>query len=364
MSHILPARTSSATDTPSLRSVILMGWVPCTLACCIGAMSVLRDNPRQMLFDLLLWLAYSVAAIPFAWLLAFSWRARFRLPVAIAILASAGFLLAVLVTVPQYEIAAQLGLVKPGPQWPALLIRMQGCWFLLLMFAALYFGFGYSSLARRRQARMQEAMALAREAELTALRYQLQPHFLFNALNAVSTLVVEGHPEQATRVIARLGDFLRLTLAGDGRHEVTLAEELDALASYLDIERTRLGDRLSVAIRADDGVMACRVPWLVLQPLLENAIRHGVALRPEGGQVSIVASRQGSQLCVAVQSQGGWQEPSPDSDGERSIGLANVRARLVRLYGETGLLDIDRGVDEVTVTLRIPFTTSAVLSVP
>ncbi|HMH67028.1 MAG TPA: histidine kinase [Pinirhizobacter sp.] len=281
MSPTLPAHTSSVTDDPSLRSVILMGWAPCTLACCIGALSVLRDSPRQILFDLLLWLAYSAAAIPFAWLLAFSWRARFRLPVGIAILASAAFLLAVVVTVPQYHIAAELGLIKPGPIWPALLIRMQGCWFLLLMFAAVYFGLGYGALAR-------------------------------------------------------LGDFLRLTLAGDGRHEVTLAEEFDALASYLDIERTRLGDRLSVAIRAEDGVMACRVPWLMLQPLLENAIRHGVALRPEGGEVSVVASRQGGQLCVAVQSQGGWQEPPPDSDGERSIGLANVRARLARLYGDDG----------------------------
>jgi len=341
-----------------------MGWGPCTLACCIGALSVLGDNPRQMLFDLLLWLAYSAAAIPFAWLLGFSWRARFRLPVGIIILASAAFLLAELVTVPQYHIAAELGLIKPGPMWPALLIRMQGCWFLLLMFAAVYFGLGYGALARQRQARMQEAMALARDAELTALRYQLQPHFLFNALNAISTLVVEGHADQATRVIARLGDFLRLTLAGDGRHEVTLAEELGALASYLDIERTRLGDRLAVSIRAEDGVMACRVPWLMLQPLLENAIRHGVALRPEGGQVSVVASRQGSDLCVAVQSQGGWQEPAADSDGERSIGLANIQARLARLYGEAGRLDIDRGIDQVTVVLRIPFATSAAVSAP
>jgi len=364
MSLTLPDHTSSVADAPSLRSVILMGWGPCTLACCIGALSVLGDNPRQMLFDLLLWLAYSAAAIPFAWLLGFSWRARFRLPVGIIILASAAFLLAVLVTVPQYHIAAELGLIKPGPMWPALLIRMQGCWFLLLMFAAVYFGLGYGALARQRQARMQEAMALARDAELTALRYQLQPHFLFNALNAISTLVVEGHADQATRVIARLGDFLRLTLAGDGRHEVTLAEELGALASYLDIERTRLGDRLAVSIRAEDGVMACRVPWLMLQPLLENAIRHGVALRPEGGQVSVAASRQGSDLCVAVQSQGGWQEPTADSDGERSIGLANIQARLARLYGEAGRLDIDRGVDQVTVVLRIPFATSAAVSAP
>ena len=110
--------------------------------------------------------------------------------------------------------------------------------------------------------------------------------------------------------------------------------------------------------------MACRVPWLMLQPLLENAIRHGVALRPEGGQVSVVASRQGSDLCVAVQSQGGWQEPSPDEGGERSIGLANVQARLARLYGEAGRLDIDRGADQVTVLLRLPFTTSAAASAP
>lgn len=356
MSH-LQARTDAyqMPESPSRLISFVIGWVPCTLASCIGALAVIHDAPRQALFDLLLWLAYGLAACPFAWILRSAWRANVRFVVAVPLLLLTSFLLAMLVSLPQYDLATRLGLIRPTPLWPALLIRMQGCWFLLIIFAALYWVAGYSILAMKRREREEQAVALARDAELVALRYQLQPHFLFNALNAISTLVVERHTDQAARMIARLGDFLRLTLIGDGRHEVSLAEELNATASYLDIERARLGDRLSITMQVGPEVMLCRVPWLFMQPLLENAIRHGVAMRPEGGRIDVDASRDGDHLCVRVRSDGAWREGASSSPGGPGIGLGNVQARLSKLYGDTDALAIEQGQEDVTVTVRIPF---------
>lgn len=343
--------------SPSWLLTLVIGWGPCTLASCIGALAVIHDAPRQALFDLFLWLAYSLAACPFTWILRSVWRANVRLSVAVPILMLTSFLLAMLVSIPQYDLATRLGVIRPAPLWPALLIRMQGCWFLLIIFAALYWVACYSILAMKRREREEQAMALARDAELVALRYQLQPHFLFNALNAISTLVVERHTDQAARMIARLGDFLRLTLVGDGRHEVSLAEELNATASYLDIERARLGDRLSITMQVGPEVMSCRVPWLFMQPLLENAIRHGVAVRPEGGRIDVDASRDGDYLCVRVRSDGAWRESAASSLDGQGIGLSNIQARVSRLYGNPDALAIHRGQGDVTVTVRIPFVT-------
>ncbi|MFC4528151.1 sensor histidine kinase [Dyella halodurans] len=344
-------------ESPSRLLTFVIGWVPCTLASSIGALAVLHDAPRQALFDLLLWLAYSLAAGPFAWILRATWRANLRFSRAVPLLLLTSFLLAMLVSIPQYELATRLGLIRPAPLWPALLIRMQGCWFLLIIFAAFYWVAGYSLLAMKRREREEQAVALARDAELVALRYQLQPHFLFNALNAISTLIVERHTDQATRMIARLGDFLRLTLIGDGRHEVSLADELNATASYLDIERARLGDRLSITMQVGPEVMPCRVPWLFMQPLLENAIRHGIATRPEGGRIDVEASRDGDHLCVRVRSDGAWRERASSSLDGPGIGLSNIQARLSKLYGDADALVIQQGQDDVTVTVRIPFVT-------
>jgi two-component system, LytTR family, sensor histidine kinase AlgZ len=356
---LLKVRTDAyqAPELPSWLITVVIGWVPCTLASCIGALAVIHDAPREALFDLLLWLAYSVAACPFAWILRAAWRANMRFSVAAPLLMLTSFLLAMLVSLPQYALAIRLGLTQPVPLWPALLIRMQGCWFLLIIFAALYGVAGYSILAMKRREREEQAVALARDAELVALRYQLQPHFLFNALNAISTLVVERHTDQAARMIARLGDFLRLTLVGDGRHEVSLAEELNATASYLDIERARLGDRLSITMQVGPEVMLCRVPWLFMQPLLENAIRHGIATRPEGGRIDVEASRDGDHLSVRVRSDGAWREDASSPHDGPGIGLNNIQARLSKLYGDGDALAVKRGQEDVTVTVRIPFVT-------
>src|ERR1051325_7496945 len=155
--------------------------------------------------------------------------------------------------------------------------------FVFLSWSALYFGIKYSQAVEAERRRVLAAESAARDAELRALRYQVHPHFLFNTLNAISTLVIEGDREAATAMIARLADFFRATLEERTSEEVALQGELFMTNQYLEIEKLRLGERLGVRIAVDPALLACRVPHLILQPLVENAIRHGIAPRRGSG---------------------------------------------------------------------------------
>ena len=192
------------------------------------------------------------------------------------------------------------------------------------------------------------------EAQLQALKSQIQPHFLFNTLNAISALV-HHDPHAADRMISCLGDLLRTTLAHRQQQEVTLQEELELLEPYLEIEQTRFGDRLTIEIRSEPDALDARVPHLILQPLIENAIRHGIAPRRGPGWIAVSAKRNGETLVVQVRDNGlGLKTESPlDSGG---IGLSNIRARLEQLYGDASGLRIEpRREGGVLVELRIPY---------
>ncbi|MGI8742402.1 MAG: sensor histidine kinase [Bryobacteraceae bacterium] len=168
------------------------------------------------------------------------------------------------------------------------------------------------------------------QAQLQAFKMQLHPHFLFNTLHSISALVQED-PEGAERMIARLSDLLRLSLESTGLQEVPLRKELEFLHLYLEIERTRFEDRLQVRFEIEDEVMDARVPSLILQPIVENAIRHGLLDRTSDGQISIHAARQGSNLSLMVKDNGCGLPP--DVIYRRSgLGPATTRGRLERLY--------------------------------
>ena len=198
----------------------------------------------------------------------------------------------------------------------------------------------------------------SRERELEAtrlalenLRAQLQPHFLFNTLQSISTLI---HRDQtaADRMLTDLSDLLRLSLRSTASQEVPLREELAFLDRYLDIMRVRFGDRLKITVEAPDEVREALVPSLVLQPIVENAITHGMADRPDIGRVGVRARRNGKTLWLEVSDDGpGLSAPASDGNG---IGLANTRERVNRLYGEAGAVDLltDHGL---TVRIAIPF---------
>ncbi len=176
------------------------------------------------------------------------------------------------------------------------------------------------------------------EARLHALERQLNPHVLFNALNTVSMLVRRGDGGPAVEMLARLSQFLRATLDGGNRHEVPLAEELAQVERYLDIERVRFGDRLSATIDVPVHLREALVPALALQPLVENAIRHGIAGLRAGGAVIVQARRDGDRLVLDVDDNG----PGPlPGDAPPGIGLANSRARLAVLYGPDASLTLE-----------------------
>ncbi len=227
--------------------------------------------------------------------------------------------------------------------------------FALLAWSVLYFGIKYQQDLQEERERVLRAEGLAHRARLQALRYQLNPHFLFNTLNAVSTLVVERRNDEAGRMISRLSDFLRLALEGQDAPEVPLADELEWVRRYLEIEAIRFEERLAVEWEVEPEALAAGVPGMLLQPLVENAVRHVVAVREEGGRIAVRARRSGGRLLLSVADDG----PGPAGAGTavgRGIGLANTRERLREGYGADHRFDIRRGADGGTeACIEIPF---------
>ena len=192
------------------------------------------------------------------------------------------------------------------------------------------------------------------KAELDALRVQLHPHFLFNTLNAISMLVRKGEGDTAVRMITGLSDLLRLALATAGEQEVPLRQELDFLERYLCLQQIRFPDRLQIQMKIDPETLEARVPSLVLQPLAENAVRHGIAPSIAGGSVEVAAAREGEQLVLRVRDTGVGLTPGSDSSG--GVGLRNVRARLQHLYpGQHRFRVSNRVEGGVESLLSIPF---------
>jgi two-component system LytT family sensor kinase len=224
------------------------------------------------------------------------------------------------------------------------------------LIVGVFYAFTYQRLYRAEKLAAAELEARLAQARLEALRTQLHPHFLFNTLNAISVLTSEDAPK-ANRMLLRLSDLLRLTLDTGGRHEVTLGEELDFLERYLEIQRIRFEDRLTIMVDVAPATRAARVPTLILQPLVENAIRHGVDSHVAGGTIVISARRRGDALELEVRDNGRGLAAAPADDG---IGLANTRARLAQLYGECQRLELRaQATGGAAVVVTLPFRASA-----
>lgn len=227
----------------------------------------------------------------------------------------------------------------------------------LIVFAIHAFVF-YQNLQTEKEQKLRVKTQLAR-AELHALKMQLQPHFLFNTLHSISSLVLE-EPAKATTMIARLGDFLRLTLEHSEQQFVTLKEEIEFARCYLEIEQARFSDRLQIKFDVEAASLTARVPHLILQPLVENAVQHAVAPRAAGGWIRISAERFDNGIRVEIADGGeGISAPAAKngiSNNGKGVGLANVRGRLRQLYGADHKFEMnDNPAGGLTVVLEMPF---------
>ena len=198
-----------------------------------------------------------------------------------------------------------------------------------LAWATIYLALSYSREVAERDRRLREFQALAHRAQLRALRYQVNPHFLFNALNAASSLVTGGHSERAEAVLANLSDFLRASLATDPLEDIPLWREIEYERLYLDIELVRYPDRLRVEIDLPDAVRNALVPSLILQPLIENAIKHAVSATSVPVTIRVLARAADGRLTLTVTDDG---PPANAAASTSGVGLANVRQRLTTKY--------------------------------
>lgn len=215
----------------------------------------------------------------------------------------------------------------------------------------------YHDAVRARDQRAARLEADLARAQLTNVEACLRPHFLFNTLNSVSALIVED-PKQAERTLAELGDLLRASLSADASRQVSLGEELAFTEKYLDIERVRFQDRLRVSIDAPAEARQALVPHLILQPLVENAIRHGIAPLESGGRVTVAAAQENGRLRLLVRDDGVGPGMMAATAGT-GIGLVGVRARLTQLYGDGFSVDLSPSPPRGTVVcIDIPYRTT------
>ena len=206
--------------------------------------------------------------------------------------------------------------------------------YLLLCWSALYFGIFYYESAQRARELTLRATSLAQEAQFKMLRYQLNPHFLFNTLNAISTLILDRDNDTANQAVTRLSAFLRHTLDQDPMKRVTLAQELEALDLYLGIEKLRFGARLRIRHEVEPAALAALVPSLLLQPLVENALKFAVAQSESGATLQIGGRLVGQRLLLYIADDGPGLPEGASLVHGRGVGLRNARERLAVLYGD------------------------------
>ena len=230
--------------------------------------------------------------------------------------------------------------------------------FVLVTWSLMYFVVDGIRELKSARALAVRADALAVEARLKALQSQLEPHFFFNVLNAISTLVTVGRASAAIAMIAEVGEFLRATLKARDAAEVTLGVEIDFVSRYLKIQECRFGERLRAVFEVDSALLSVPIPTLILQPIVENAIRHGILPRPIGGCLWVRATRRGAMLVLEVEDDGvGLQT---DARPRTGVGLTNTRRRLEGLYGNAARLHIDPShVRGTIVRIEIPLPLSA-----
>ena len=226
---------------------------------------------------------------------------------------------------------------------------------LLAAWTALYYGINYFLLLEDEIRTRERLESQASTAQLAMLRYQLNPHFLFNTLNSISTLVLLKQTERANAMLARLSSFLRYTLANEPTAKVTLAQEVETLKLYLEIEKMRFEDRLRPHFKIESETIGARLPSLLLQPLIENAIKYAVTPNENGADIWITAHREGQAVRIEVADNGSGEGSDLAASPSTGVGLANIRDRLTQAYGPAhGFTTRENDKGGFSVIIEIP----------
>lgn len=314
---------------------------------------------QLFLFRLLYWLVWALATpsvLRLGMRIAAQQAPRWRWWRHLAACAGIGMLAAVWTTT--LELALEPWLEPQTPTWRRLWIQhfLGGLLTDLILYSStIAIGYGVRArerlmLERAERAQLNEQLV---KAQLDALRRQIEPHFLFNTLNAITGLVRDQRNEAAVGMIAGLSELLRRALTDSDRHLVTLGEELAFLDKYLAIQQLRFGERLRYSLDAPDALLSARVPGLLLQPLVENAFKHGLAHRAQGGAVRVGVAMADNRLAMTVYNDGPPLRPETARAG---IGLANVAERLKGLYADDFSLDLRNHADGVEVRIVLPLS--------
>jgi signal transduction histidine kinase len=355
-----PAVSRRALPRPTHLILYLAGWA--LLAIFFASQGVIYSAYRggsvpwgnivgRALVDWYIWAALA----PFVYVLGRRFplaRGHLRRSVAVHVLASAAF------AVTRIGVRAAISSVfgwPPAAPFNLMLmaqfhVSVATYWVILGVSHAV----GYYRQYRERELRASQLEARLAHSQLEVLKAQLHPHFLFNTLHAISTLTYHD-AAAANRMVARLSDLLRMTLEQSGTQEVRLRDEMEFLEKYLEIQQTRFEERLRLAVAVEPGTLDALVPSLVLQPLVENAIKHGIAPRREGGRVEVSAIRTNGALEIRVRDDGPGLPGGRVPESGSGLGLANTRARLTHLYGDRHRFELrNHPAGGVEVTLSVP----------
>jgi len=229
---------------------------------------------------------------------------------------------------------------------------------LLTAWSSLYYGINYYILLEQQLDQRERLESQASAAQLAMLRYQLNPHFLFNTLNSISTLVLLKQTGRANAMVSRLSNFLRYTLVNEPTAQVTLAQEVETLKLYLEIEKMRFEDRLRPHFRIDADTVNARLPSLLLQPLIENAIKYAVTPAEDGADIWVSARREGAAVRIEVSDSGPGPDAKPSEAASTGVGLANIQERLAQAFGPAhGFKTLDNDKGGFSVIIQIPYLT-------
>lgn len=314
-------------ESPDWRTALLAGVPVAACLLIVGLPSLAQ--PRATAFRALYFVACLLWLPALVWLQRGLWRRRLRPWPSVLVLLAASYVMSVINSAAGSLLAREMGWGRGWFTPLGLVSGLDGCWLALIAYCAAHAVVAHAQSLRSARQQHQQALLLAREAELRALRQQLHPHFLFNTLNSISSLVQAQRSDEARTLIAQLADLLRMSLQTEA-HEVALAEELALTECYLGIEQRRLGERLQLHWNIGNGTLDACVPFLLLQPLVENAVHHALSRRRRPGRLQISVRREAGQLLIDVAN-----DPADDAASEDAglrIGQDNIARRLAQLH--------------------------------